>query len=166
MFTSLAIDNIVTSLKMKKHLLNVLLTLQCSLHCQRQQARDDDIMETLPRLLSVQNLFCYPLQAAACQHHFIHREASTTWKQDAPGSVCTSAIGLFSSIWKQKYDTKCSINFVRHVCGAITLPWKYTTNSKQSRSIHIMLTRCGDCIILHIIHYVVCGGSNNKHNKN
>lgn len=49
-----------------------LLTLQPCLQSQRQQARDDDVMEAPSRLLGVLNLLCYSLEAATRQHHFLH----------------------------------------------------------------------------------------------
>lgn len=60
----------------------LLLTLQCCLEGQRQQAQDDDIMKAPSGLLGVLNLLCYPLKAATCQHHLLHRETDTTWKQE------------------------------------------------------------------------------------
>lgn len=57
-----------------------LLTLQPCLQSQRQQARDDDVMEAPSRLLGVLNLLCYSLEAATRQHHFLHCETNTPWK--------------------------------------------------------------------------------------
>ncbi len=47
------------------------LTLQCCLERQRQQARDNDVMEAPSRLLSVLNLLCYSLEAVTRQHHLL-----------------------------------------------------------------------------------------------
>lgn len=57
-----------------------LLTLQCCLECQRQQARDDDFMEAPSRLLCVLDLLCYSLEAATRQHHLLHWQTDTTWE--------------------------------------------------------------------------------------